>query len=191
MTRNKKNRKIDPYARYKMAAIPVLLGILGCVLWSNSQPDDTSQTTLAQAPDSGQAAAAQPVLSDAPPAKPAPERRPWPEVDADFLEGPNPLASYRFKKPELGQLTTTEASQPVPAPIEAVTQVTQELRELPVRYHFKSGRRNVMMLGDRLLEAGDSLSEDLHLVEIQRRRLVLTVHDANESKTEPATTEVQ
>ena len=183
--RSKKN-KPDPYAKQKVVAIPLLLVVLGYVLWSNSQGSGTKADPAAELANASPTVVApsKPAVANADDATTA-----WPEPVTDFLDGANPFASFRATKKQETKLVTTIAPKIDKAEElrRAVSKLSDELAAQPLRYFFQSGDRNVVMLGDRLYQNGDRLSEQMKLREIQQENLVLQYHgDTSEAPPPPA-----
>ena len=165
MSNLSKRKKQDKYAKQKLAAIPVLLIVLGYVLFSGGSDDPKSRPASTTKPvttteTSNLVASAAPI---------------WEEVDLEFLEGPNPLASYRHVEQPAKKLVAMQETNSVDHPSSS-DQLQQRLQSLPpVRYHFQSNTQNVVMLGEELLSAGDSIDADLKLSDIQDGQLIFHV----------------
>lgn len=182
-----KRKKSDPYAKHKIASIPVLLGILGFVLMPSGKESNDSAALVGPATNatpSGNATSR--VTPPTPTAKPSAsfeKARPpvalpkWERVDLSFLDGPNPFASYRIEAVEKQLLVgTTAAPKPQRAKDEVVRQrVAQEVTSQPVRYLFSTSDRKAIMLGNRMLEPGDNLFGDVRLQAIEKGSLVLSL----------------
>lgn len=161
-----RKKKVDRYQKQKVAAIPILLLVLGYVLWSNLQED---KPTVPK--PQVQQASAQPTTTSKTTKNKVPE---WPQSGIEFLSGPNPFASYRKfeKEPEpVVESSQTEVVEEVKEPL--IEQVGRQLANLPMRYMFKSNGRWVMMLGDRLLTEGDDVAEAIQVEKIEQGRLIL------------------
>ena len=104
----------------------------------------------------------------------------WPEKALAFLQGPNPLASYHQPEPEITQFISTGENEEVEVP-SAMASLRLELEKQPLRYHFESSGRSIVMLGDRLMKTGDTLVEDVTLRDIQYGNLVLAIERKPES----------
>ena len=166
MSKSKKN-KVDRYQKQKVAAIPLLLLVLGYVLWSNFRGDEDKAKKLPQAQLAAKPKAGTNNTTRAPA---------WPNSTVDFLSGPNPFASYRvFEQIEEPALANEDEEQSPLVEIEEplIEQVGRQLANLPVRYMFKSQGRWVMMLGDRLIKEGDEVAESIRLHKIEQGRLIL------------------
>lgn len=188
----KKKRRQDKFAKAKLVAIPVLLGVLGFVLWSNTRRgnDESVPPVAAQAESASNAnGPSQARPTNTPPSRPTPQstaptestaekkpqlsREPWPEIDElAFLDGPNPFASYRIV--EVSEEPEEKVVEVVPKE-PAINHVTRELAKSPLRYYFRSARKNVVMLGNQLLESGDHLTEELKLDDIDQEHLIFTL----------------
>ncbi len=181
--KKQKAKKTDPYAKHKLAAIPVLLIILGYVLWGDSSGAGNSSKLSDSSNTGGAASEVASAMETAPAvrktAEPVSERHEkWSDTDLSFLHGPNPLASYRNLKPDpavsAAKLKVETPTIPAGQPEHIVqTQLAAELTQLPLKYRFRSGRRDVVMLGDRILESGDSLGAGLQVDRVLPTHLIL------------------
>ena len=162
MRKLSKKKKQDKYAKQKLAAIPILLLVLGYVLFSGGSGEPKSKPQLST--KQSQQAETPHLVASATPV--------WEEVDLEFLEGPNPWTSYHHvdipaEKFVARQDTSSASDRTSPERLQ------QRLRSLPpVRYHFQSDTQNVVMLGEELLSAGDAYGPDLKLGDIQDGQLI-------------------
>lgn len=164
-----KKKKQDKYAKHKLAAIPILLLVLGYVLFSGGSDKAEKKPELAK-----QQSKSAENQSRVEPATPV-----WEEVDWDFLSGPNPFASYHHVDKPAEKLV---ARQDRSSTVEHATldQLKQRVQNLPaVRYHFQSDTQNVVMLGEELLSAGDSYGQDLELGDIRDGQLIFRVQKSS------------
>lgn len=185
--RNKKAKRVDPFAKYKLASIPFLLCLLGWVLMSGSKEETSADGPKSESPVSSPIKELASSDSFVDPTRvPTKSGTPtksgnvaWPAVDLTFLDGPNPFASFRHQRPALKEVATlagvsaesrTQANDSAQIPLE---RIQEELGNLPLRYRFKSPQRDVVMLGDQLFELGDSVSQDLTVHEIEKAHLIL------------------
>lgn len=160
-----KKKKVDRYQKQKMAAIPVLLLVLGFVLWSNFQGDKPAKPK-----PSPQQIATKPAT-----AKNSKKTPDWPQTGIEFLSGPNPFASYRVLEQELVDIEDVSPHETKKLTPEEplIEQVGRQLAQLPLRYMFKSDGKWVMMLGDRLITEGEEVADAIRVEKIEQGRMIL------------------
>jgi hypothetical protein len=155
----KRAQKVDKYRRYKIASIPGLLGILAYVLLDTQRPANIPAPLNAQAGSTG---AVTTFASGANSQSAQALTTGWAEVDVGRLNTESTTDETRLSA-EARQLTLSEMQQ-----------VAQRLSQQPVNYMFRSSRRNLIMLGDQVLEEGTRVSDGVEVRDIQRGRVVLT-----------------
>lgn len=168
-----KNRpaRQDKYAKLKVAAIPLLLGLLAYVLLGSSDSESTS-TAAASKASVGLPAVALDDSGDDPSIRNA-SAAPWPEIDREAIAQINPFASYRFEP--------LPASSPhlVDVPLEeretAELSMAQRVASGKVDYMFESDRRQIVRLDGRLLEPGTALNDHVRVHRIKDRSIILSV----------------
>lgn len=173
----------DKYARHKLASIPILLCILAYVLFGQSPESEVAlEVPLNLAPQSNRVtsiatspAQTEPIL-------------PWPEVMLEFLAQPNPLANY-LHTPSSGELrnaiTTAVNVDPSITNIDPALNLARDLSENQVKYVFRSDRRQLVMLGQQILEKGQELANGVQLTDIQDHALILSNRQPMNSPTPP------
>ncbi|MEM8736801.1 MAG: hypothetical protein AAGG44_21405 [Planctomycetota bacterium] len=199
MPKRSSNRKVkqDRHAKLKMAAIPVLLAILGLVLWSNMGDTDTVVPVAANSASPSPAVrSTTPVVATS--AVPKKQLRfdqiEWPEPALTFLEDESPFKDLDYA-PEPVKLVTT------PSPSNSAAQrqqsrleeVAERIKNESVPFSFRSSRRNVVMLGGKLVQVGDEIDENVRVSGISDGSLELAVVAARrepelstEAKPEPS-----
>jgi hypothetical protein len=163
----------------KIASIPGLLGILAYVLLDTQRPANIPAPLNAQAGSTG---AVTTFASGANSQSAQALTTGWAEVDVGRLTSASPFANYRLAE-ELDAMalntesTTDETRLSAEArqlTLSEMQQVAQRLSQQPVNYMFRSSRRNLIMLGDQVLEEGTRVSDGVEVRDIQRGRVVLT-----------------
>ncbi|MCA9191151.1 MAG: hypothetical protein KDB03_05305 [Planctomycetales bacterium] len=167
-TSKKITSRSDPYQRYKMAAIPVLLLVLGYVMFGGGKSENKPLVLSTLAGNASKPNAPGPTPNKKQPLI-------WEEPNLDFISRVNPLISYRTK-PELPVLEPVKEVPPVSvAPNSEVVQ--QNLTQRPVRYVFRSARQSHVMLGEQLLTRGSQLQTGIEVAEIEPDRLMVKVQN--------------
>lgn len=104
-TSKKITSRSDPYQRYKMAAIPVLLLVLGYVMFGGGKSENKPLVLSTLAGNASKPNAPGPTPNKKQPLI-------WEEPNLDFISRVNPLISYRTK-PELPVLEPVKEVPPV------------------------------------------------------------------------------
>lgn len=170
--RTVRTKKTDKYAKQKLAAIPLLLGVLGYVLVANFQSQDVGTQTIA-ATDTPTPL----PVRDTTPRQVAPAATStnkiarWKDTNLDFLKGPPPMKPYLEVNVPQGQLTT--ASIPSVGLGDQLADVQQQFEEQTTQYVFESGRHRYAVLGSRVLAEGEQITEGVQLQKIQAGTLTI------------------
>ncbi len=177
--RRGKAKKPDKYAKQKMLAIPVLLLILGYVLFDNfvGGTDESSVTALPSVPPS--VVPSRPKVSTTSPQSPNEQLAAWPEPKIDFLGRPSPLASYRTVgetfRPETEAPETMVARQQVEAKSRIENSIRSTLSSQTSQFVFKSANRKLALVGDRIVQQGEQLETGARLRDVRGNNLVIEV----------------
>ncbi|MFN3192437.1 MAG: hypothetical protein ACE361_18135 [Aureliella sp.] len=178
---SKRKAKQDRHAKLKVAAIPLLLVILGLVLWSNMSATDTPvpvATNPAASPTSP--STSRPTQTARATAVKAEQVRfadiEWPEPVLSFIEDDSPFKDLDYA-PEPVVLVNTETPSKIVTENQKsrLDQVAERIKRERVPFSFRSSRRNVVMLGDKLIEVGDEIDENVRVSSISDGSLELAV----------------
>ena len=181
MIKTPNKSKTDKYARQKLAAIPALLLVLAYVIFSggeSSKPVVSTATPALSAEHLASANPASPVVVLADGNGPAGKTKilsEWPEPDLNHLLAVNPFADSNMGRSAQSGKLVSDRDQIV----EETLGIARTLEELPLKYSFQSGDRRIVILGDQLLEKGQSLNESTYVHDIQPGRLLISVQSSD------------
>ncbi|HBE69666.1 MAG TPA: hypothetical protein DDW52_16090 [Planctomycetaceae bacterium] len=175
-----KGKKPDPRAKQKLAAIPLLLAILGYVVYSNFQDADahSQPTTTATRPSSPLRSATETTVN----VQDAPLK--WPEVSTDFLVHESPLANYLQPAQRVGPggdsdgrtVGSEGTATPIARQVSATeAAIVEELASQSARFVMKTSSRDVALIGDRIISSGQQLNRDARLESVDGKRLVIRI----------------
>lgn len=172
MPTKKKNSKSASNQKYKAALIPVLLLVFGYVMWNNFTDDSPTETSSNRSNQSAKSDSDVELVR-----RKRNNAKTWPKTDVSFLDGPNPLASYRKFKPvevvKASAPSESKVKQPEKQIEPAIQVVGRQLANRPVKYRFKSSGQHVLMIGDHVLKEGEIVSDDIRLDRIENGKLIL------------------
>lgn len=180
MSRTRAKRKKPKNQKAKLCVIPLLLALLGYLLFSGTgSEEDAAAITASNTPGASEPTPAQPEAMKRTPQPPAGRKlvtisaaaaantqpiTAWPRADLSQVGKVSPFASTPVVTPEppaaetppteeLANSGTAEIEPLPPAPVLDLDQLSQQ----PVHYYFQSRKRRVMLLGEHLLSEGQSL----------------------------------
>ena len=177
MTKSKRKKR-DKYAKHKVVAIPVLLAVLGFVLWDGEEESRPTTQVSKDAPPTEVGSAGESIGEGAVAEW---EQIPWPKPNLAFLNGANPFASYLVEEQE------EEPTDPEMPPTELLVSKKEEavdveklLREVAAEltrqsdsFAFSSSRRKVIVTGGREFTVGDEIRDGVFLKSIRGDRVEL------------------
>ena len=185
--KERRQAKQDKHAKLKLAAIPVLLAVLGYVLWDGLSGDTKRALPPPQLANSTTPQAPTVAKRPAPAQVNAKTKTPkLPTVDIAALKSRNPFSDYRAKEQsDLEQLDVNSLAT-TPQRVNPIAEVQQMLANQPVTYRFESAQRKVLVVGDKVIESGRQLSDDVQVEAIQQDRIILTRTEAAGPRRGPA-----
>lgn len=175
-----KGKKPDPMAKQKAAAIPLLLVVLGYVVYSNflsGDPQPEPTTTVTRPVASPNKATAAPAATQAAPVA-------WPAVSTDFLAHESPLANYLDPEQtvvlneRVNSRSVNEggASTPTARRVAATeAAIVEELSAQSARFVMKTPSRDVALIGDRIVSRGEQVNRGARLEGVDGKRLVVRI----------------
>lgn len=170
--------KATPKTWIKLAIIPVLLGVLGIVVWSNQKPKEVDAAPVAPLPSPGPTSL--PVAS-LPSEKAKPKRVAWPKFSHEEILATNPFrgssAMLAALKPEVEAPASTIASLEAPErPISDSEESPKSdpwaalLAEFPAAskgIFIESSKGSALKVGSRLFQVGDRIGENFRVTAIR------------------------
>lgn len=168
----------------KLAIVPVLLVVLGVVLWSNQSPkpvESVAPATMAVAPTT-------PLMKSSPkPIAPAqPKRVAWPKFSHKEILATNPFRGSRAMQaalkpqPEIPSATagnTIGANSDLEGEEEADfdpwAKLVENFQGKPKGVYIESSKGPAMKIGARLWQVGDQIGERYRITEIRPDGIVV------------------
>lgn len=176
-------------SRLKLAAIPLLVGLLGYVLWSNfasSSPSDASSIADAAAPAAASPAplAASPAPSLNTPAKPdRPARVPWPKFTTEQILATNPFqaspamqAALRNDPAQQAARAVKEEAAPIddaPAEEDRWARLAASLPASSPSIYLESSKGPALKVGSRIFHVGDEIADGYRVKQIRPDGIVV------------------
>jgi hypothetical protein len=168
----------------KLAIIPVLVGVLGIVVWSNQSPKPIEASSTA--PPAALVSAPIPLVAT-PSDKAKPKRVAWPKFTHEEILATNPFRGSRNMlealKPEVeAPVNATAADEGAPRPHSSLEQVVESdpwaalLEEFPGAskgIFIESSKGPAFKIGSRMLQVGDRIGKSFRVTAIRPDGIVV------------------
>ncbi|MFK7737545.1 MAG: hypothetical protein AB8B50_16035 [Pirellulaceae bacterium] len=177
---SRRKTKVDRFAKFKVAAVPVLLAVLGLVLWSNfsESSDRPAVKRTSQAPAKEKARTSTALSKAVAKADPKPKLvAAWPEPSLEFLNQESPFMKMDYAPPQ--PQSERHVSKPTHSDRDreknALASAAEMLKNARIQYTFQSEKQSAFMFENRLIKEGDELTNDVIVRSITDRGIELAV----------------
>jgi hypothetical protein len=180
---NRRKAKVDRLAKLKIVAIPVLLAVLGFVLWSNFSEKSDRPTANSKAKVAAKAKAKSATVVSKAGEKTDPKRKvveAWPEPTLEFLNQESPFRSMEYEPPKSHnkRLVSKPKLEDRDSARDALASAAKMLRDATIRYTFRSANQSAFMFENRLIKEGDEFTKGVIVRSITDQGIELAVKDS-------------
>ena len=177
----------------KMAVIPLLLGVLGIVVWRNQSPSQTAPAVDTQPTPPASSIVAAPTSEKSTSPETGKQRRiAWPKFTTDQILATNPFhGSEEMRaalKPPVETIAAANAANADAKASEAESELAEidpwsalvdSFKEGSIGVYIETSKGPALKIGSRLLHVGDQIGDRYRITEIRQGGIVVEAAPAS------------
>jgi hypothetical protein len=174
----------------KLAIVPLLLGVLGYVVWSNLSPSQaTPAVDLQPTPSATTIAASTPTEKSTAPESRKQKRVAWPKFTTDQILATNPFRGSTEMRaalmPPLEPIAVASSNgksneeEEEVIPYDPWLELVDSFKEESIGVYIETSKGPAVKIGTRLLHVGDQIGGHYRIIEIRQNGLVVEAAPAS------------